>query len=142
MVMVSPSARPRPSIVPPMIPPRPYGSTTERIMPQRVDQELNDELRDLVKGNETLQKAVDELARENARDLAERAKKLADDQKALDKAAKDADAASRKKKFDDVAKEQDALARQEGDLAKKVIALERIRLLSSGQGPIADEPTG
>ena len=34
--MVSPSARPRPSIVPPMMPPRPKGSTTERTIPQRV----------------------------------------------------------------------------------------------------------
>jgi hypothetical protein len=34
--MVSPSARPRPSIVPPIIPPRPKGSTTARIMPHRV----------------------------------------------------------------------------------------------------------
>ena len=34
--MVSPRARPRPSMVPPMMPPRPKGSTTERIMPQRV----------------------------------------------------------------------------------------------------------
>ena len=34
--MVSPSARPRPSIVPPMMPPRPNGRTTVRIMPQRV----------------------------------------------------------------------------------------------------------
>ena len=34
--IVSPSARPRPSIVPPMMPPRPNGSTTVRIMPHRV----------------------------------------------------------------------------------------------------------
>ena len=34
--MVSPSARPRPSIVPPMMPPRPNGSTTARTIPQRV----------------------------------------------------------------------------------------------------------
>src|SRR5262249_24119646 len=33
--IVSPSARPSPSIEPPMIPPRPKGSTTERIMPHR-----------------------------------------------------------------------------------------------------------
>src|SRR3978361_392580 len=35
--MVSPSARPRPSMVPPMIPPFPNGITTVRIIPQRVD---------------------------------------------------------------------------------------------------------
>ena len=34
--MVSPSARPRPSIVPPMMPPRPKGRTTAVIIPQRV----------------------------------------------------------------------------------------------------------
>ncbi len=34
--MVSPSARPSPSIEPPMIPPRPNGSTTVRTMPHRV----------------------------------------------------------------------------------------------------------
>ena len=34
--MVSPSARPSASIVPPMIPPRPKGSTTVRTMPQVV----------------------------------------------------------------------------------------------------------
>ena len=34
--MVSPSARPRPSMVPPMMPPRPNGRTTEVIIPQRV----------------------------------------------------------------------------------------------------------
>ncbi|MNY80328.1 hypothetical protein D3C86_2213220 [compost metagenome] len=35
--MVSPSARPRPSMVPPMMPPRPNGRTTDVIMPHRVD---------------------------------------------------------------------------------------------------------
>lgn len=34
--MVSPSARPRPSMTPPITPPRPNGSTTARITPQRV----------------------------------------------------------------------------------------------------------
>ncbi len=34
--IVSPSARPSPSIAPPTIPPRPYGSTTARIIPHRV----------------------------------------------------------------------------------------------------------
>src|SRR5229473_342740 len=34
--MVSPSERPRPSIVPPITPPRPYGSTTVLIMPHLV----------------------------------------------------------------------------------------------------------
>ena len=34
--MVSPRARPRPSIVPPMMPPRPKGSTTVRIIPHVV----------------------------------------------------------------------------------------------------------
>src|SRR5215467_7513614 len=34
--IVSPRARPSASIVPPMMPPRPNGSTTVRIMPQRV----------------------------------------------------------------------------------------------------------
>ena len=34
--MVSPRARPRPSMVPPMIPPFPNGRTTERIIPHRV----------------------------------------------------------------------------------------------------------
>ena len=33
--MVSPSARPSPSIDPPTMPPRPNGSTTVRTMPQR-----------------------------------------------------------------------------------------------------------
>ena len=35
--IVSPRARPRPSMVPPMIPPRPKGSTTVRIMPHLVE---------------------------------------------------------------------------------------------------------
>ena len=34
--MVSPSARPRPSMQAPITPPRPKGSTTVRIIPQRV----------------------------------------------------------------------------------------------------------
>ena len=34
--MVSPRARPRPSIVPPMMPPRPKGNATTRIIPHRV----------------------------------------------------------------------------------------------------------
>ena len=34
--MVSPRARPSPSMVPPMIPPFPKGSTTDRIIPHRV----------------------------------------------------------------------------------------------------------
>ena len=34
--IVSPSARPRPSMVPPMMPPRPKGSTTEVIIPHLV----------------------------------------------------------------------------------------------------------
>jgi hypothetical protein len=34
--IVSPRARPRPSMLPPTTPPRPKGSTTARIMPQRV----------------------------------------------------------------------------------------------------------
>ena len=36
IAIVSPSARPSPSIAPPMIPPRPNGRTTDRIMPHRV----------------------------------------------------------------------------------------------------------
>ena len=35
--MVSPSARPRPSMVPPMMPPVPNGMTTVRTIPHRVD---------------------------------------------------------------------------------------------------------
>ena len=40
-VIVSPNARPRPSIVPPMIPPRPNGINTIQIIPQCVDPNAN-----------------------------------------------------------------------------------------------------
>ncbi len=40
-MIVSPNARPRPNIVPPMIPPRPNGINTIRIIPQCVDPNAN-----------------------------------------------------------------------------------------------------
>lgn len=85
----------------------------------RKQQKLNDDLRDLVKGNETLRKAVDELAREDARDLADRAKELADAQRRLDAAARETAAGEKKKAFDEIAKDQDELKKKEADLAKK-----------------------
>jgi hypothetical protein len=85
----------------------------------RQQEQLNAELRDLLSKNQTLQQAVNELAREEANHLAKLARRLADDHKALEQATKNADSAARKQAFEAITKAQADLARQAADLARR-----------------------
>ncbi|QEL20105.1 DUF4175 family protein [Limnoglobus roseus] len=82
-------------------------------------QELNAELDQLLKNNDELKKAVEQMNAEQAKQLADDAKKLADRQKQLDQAAKDQAENAKKKAVEATGQKQKELNEKAEQLRKK-----------------------
>jgi hypothetical protein len=82
-------------------------------------QELNAELDELLKNDPQLKKAVEEMQKEQAKELAEDAKQLAEQQRRLEQAAKDQADAAKKKAMEATAKKQKDLGEKADQLRKK-----------------------
>ena len=99
-------------------------------------QELNAELDQLLKNNDALKKAVEQMNAEQAKQLADDAKKLAERQKQLDQAAKDQADNAKKKAVEATGQKQKELNEKAEQLRKKTQDEAKV----AGADPLPKEP--